>query len=149
MPKKINIPFFETLFIAVGEVLVSLIVVGVYALIQKLYYPVITGAALGTALVVLNFVFLSLAVNRAIDRAMAQRPDGELSDEEVDEFTKKASYGVQNAAKLSYFIRMGTMIAALVLAFLSEHFDVISTLVPFLALRPLIMAQEFFRKKAQ
>jgi len=147
--KKTNIPVFETLFIAVGEAVVSAIVIGIFALIRKFSYTVLTGAALGSALVVLNFLFLSIVVNRAIDRSMAERPEGELSDEELEEFTKKAAFGVQNAARLSYFVRMITMLAALVVAFVSSRFDVIATLVPFLALRPLIMVQEFFRKKAR
>lgn len=140
-------PLFETLFIALGEILVSAVVAGIYLIINKFSIAVLLGGLFGTLLVVLNFITLSVMVNRAIDKALEARPDGELSDEELEEFSLSAALSVKNAAKLSYIFRIVSMVASLAVAFISGQFDVIATLVPFLALRPLIMAQELFRRK--
>ena len=147
MKDSSKFPVFETAFIAVGEVIISAIVSAIYLLIHKFSYTVPLGSLLGTLLVVLNFVFLSVMVNRAIDKALAERPEGEMTDEELEEFSASAALGVKNAARLSYIFRIASLVISLVVAFISGQFDVIATLVPFLALRPLIMAQELFKRK--
>ena len=140
-------PLFETLFIAFGEILVSAAVAGIYLIINKFSIAVVLGGLLGSLLVVLNFILLSVMVNRAIDKALEAKPEGELSDEELEEFSLSAAMSVKAAARLSYIIRIVSMVASLAVAFISGQFDVIATLVPFLALRPLIMAQELFKRK--
>ena len=140
-------PIFETLFIAIGEILVSAVVAAIYLIIKRFSIAVLLGGLLGSLLVVLNFIVLSVMVNRAIDKALEARPEGELSDEELEEFSVSAAMSVKSAAKLSYIFRIASMVASLAVAFISGQFDVIATLVPFLALRPLIMAQELFKRK--
>ena len=53
-------PTSEILLLAVGELIVSLIVSGVYLLLNRFSYAVISGCLLGSAVTVFNFVFLSV-----------------------------------------------------------------------------------------
>ena len=148
MQKK-NLPYAEYAILTVGEIIVSLIVVGVYLAIGKFSYQVITGVLLGSLVTIFNFVFLSIAVNRAVDNVMALRGDKELDEEEAEKFAAEHSAKIQQAVKASYFVRMLVMLGALVAAFLLDWFDVIATLVPLLMFRPIITLGEFFRKKKE
>lgn len=148
MQKK-NLPVSEILFLIFGELVVSLIVVGVYLILQKFSYAVVTGCLLGSAVTVLNFVILSVSVNRAIDKAMAERPKGEMTEEEAAEFAAKNQAAVQRAAQASYILRQILMLAILVSAFLLGDFvDVIATLVPLLMFRPLLSLCGLMIKKS-
>lgn len=145
--KNKNLPLYETAFILIGEIIVSLIVCGVYLIINKFSYKVITGAALGTAVTVLNFLFLAISTNRAFDKAMEARGTKEMNDEEAEKFAEEHGASLQNAVKLSFIIRTFTMLAALIVAFVLKWFDVIATLVPLLMLRPIITAESILRQK--
>ena len=145
--KNKNLPLYETAFILIGEIIVSLIVCGVYLIINKFSYKVITGVALGTAVTVLNFLFLAISTNRAFDMAMEARGTKEMNDEEAEKFAEEHGAGLQNAVKLSFIIRTFTMLAALIVAFVLKWFDVIATLVPLLMLRPIITVESILRQK--
>lgn len=147
MQKK-NMPVTEILVLTVGELLVSLAVIGIYLLLDKFSYAVVGGCLLGSAVAIFNFVFLSVAVNRAIDRAMAQRKEGEMSEEEAAAFAQENQAAVQRAATSSYLLRQILMVSVLVCAFLLDGwFDVIATLVPLLMFRPLITVCGLWKKK--
>ena len=143
--KKSNLPILDILALLLGEVIVSLAVVGIYALIGHFSYKVVTGAALGTAVVILNLVFLSVSINHAIDKVMAERGEGEMDDEQAAEFAAKHAAGIQNAAKLSVIIRTTSMLITLVVAFLLEQFDVIATLIPLLAFKPILILTQYIK----
>lgn len=145
--KNKNLPLYETAFILIGELIVSLIVCGVYLIIGKFSYKVITGALLGSAVTVLNFLFLAISTNRAFDKAMEARGTKEMDDEEAERFTAEHQASLQNAVKLSFTIRTFTMLLALIVAFLLKWFDVIATLVPLLMLRPIITVESLIRQK--
>ena len=145
--KNKNLPIYETAFILIGEIIVSLIVCGVYLTINKFSYKVITGVALGTAVTVLNFLFLAISTNRAFDKAMEARGTKEMNDEEAEKFAEEHGASLQNTVKLSFIIRTFTMLAALIVAFVLKWFDVIATLVPLLMLRPIITAESILRQK--
>ena len=145
--KNKNLPLYETAFILLGEIIVSLIVCGIYLAIGKFSYKVITGAALGTAVTVLNFLFLAISTSRAFDRAMEARGDKEMDDEEAEKFAEEHQASLQNAVKLSFIIRTFTMLAALIVAFVLKQFDVIATLVPLVMLRPIITVESILRQK--
>ena len=130
-----------------GEVVVSVITVAVFFLIGQFSYRVVTGVILGSAVIILNFLFLYISMNRAIDNYMALRGDKEMSDEEAEKFAKDNAIIIQNATKLSYIIRTFTMMAALVAALLLDWFDVIATVVPLLAFRPVLFASQLLSKK--
>ncbi len=145
MQKK-NMPVSEILFLALGELAVSFIIVGVYFLLKKFSYEVVTGALLGSAVTVFNFVFLAVSVNRAIDKVMAEKGDQEMTEEEAAAFAAEHQAVIQRAAQGSYLIRQIVMVGALVLAFLSGWFDVLATLIPLLMFRPLISVHGLLRK---
>lgn len=145
----------EILIILIGELAVSLITAGVYLAVEAIAdngaftYRVISGLALGTAVVIANYLVLTVSVNRAINKVMALRPEGEMTEEEIMEFAEKNQGTIKNAAAFSYIIRTLTMLLTFVLAFtlLKRWFAVVATVVPLLAFRPIIMAGEFFRKR--
>ena len=149
MQKK-NMPTSEILLLAVGELIVSLIVTGVYLLLDRFSYAVISGCLLGSAVTVFNFVFLSISVNRAIDKALAGRKEGEMTEEEAEVFAAENQAAVQRAAQGSYLVRQILMLGVLVCAFLLDGwFDVIATLVPLLMFRPLLTVCGLIKSKKQ
>ena len=138
MQKK-HMPIAEILLLIFGELAVSLIVVGVYLILQKFSYAVVTGCLLGSAVAILNFVILSVSVNRAVDKVMAERGKGEMTDEEAAEFAAKNQAAVQRAVQGSYLLRQILMLGVLVGAFLlGDWVDVIATVIPLLMFRPLL-----------
>lgn len=153
MKKSSNL--FEVLMILVGEAIVSLITVGVYLLVEYIGksdvfdHTVITGLLLGTAVVIANYAFLSVSVNRAINKVMAMRPEGEMTEEEIMEFSEKNQGVIKNAAATSYLVRTLSMLATFILVFLflDKWFSVLATVIPLLAFRPIIMIGEIFRKR--
>lgn len=146
--KKNYILVSEILLLIVGELIVSLIVSGVYLILNKFSFSVVAGSLLGSAVAILNFVILSISVNRAIDKAMAERGNGEMTEEEVAAFAQKNSAAVQRAAQGSYLIRQILLLGVLVCAFLMDGwFDVIATLVPLLMFRPLLSLCGLIKKK--
>ena len=149
MQKK-NMPTSEILLLAVGELIVSLIVTGVYLLLDRFSYAVISGCLLGSAVTVFNFVFLSISVNRAIDKALAGRKEGEMTEVEAQAFAAENQAAVQRAAQGSYLLRQILMLGVLVCAFLLDGwFDVIATLVPLLMFRPLLTVCGLIKSKKQ
>ena len=147
--KKSNLPVWEIMVLVLGELVVSLLVAGVYLILKKFSYAVVTGCFLGSAVAIFNFIFLSVSVNRAIDKAMAERGEGEMTDEEAAEFAKISGAAVQRAAQGSYFVRQILMLAVLAGAFLlGDLVDVIATLVPLLMFRPLLFVCGLIKKKS-
>ena len=134
-----NFPVAEIMTLVIGELIVSLIVSCVYLILKRFSFAVIAGCLLGSAVAILNFVILSVSVNRAIDKAMAERGTGEMTEEEAAAFAQKNGAAVQRAAQGSYLVRQILMLGVLVCAFLLDGwFDVIATLVPLLMFRPLL-----------
>lgn len=145
MNNEKKFPTSVVLGLILGEAAVSLIVTGIFWLLGKFTLSVVWGALLGSAVVVLNFVFLSLSVNRAIDKVMAEMPAEEMDEEMAAEFAEKHAMSIQNAAKLSVIVRMASMLAVLVIAFILEWFNVISTLVPLLMFKPILMLDQYIK----
>lgn len=147
MKNKNLIPFRETAIIALGEAIVSGIIIAVFALLGKFDHTVALGALLGSLVIVLNFLFLSISTNKAVDKIMALRPDGEMDDEQAAKFAQENAVRLQATVKLSFIIRTLSMLAALVVAFLTGVFNLIATVIPLLMLRPIIYVTEIFRRK--
>ena len=143
-----RIPRLELLTVIVGELIVSLIICGVYLIIDKFSLAVPLGAALGSAVTVFNFLFLIISTNRTIDQIMAERGEGEMSEEEAAEFAAKHANSLRASAKISYIVRMATLVGTLVLALLLKKvFSVIPTLIPLIMLRPLLTAAQLIKAK--
>lgn len=143
----------EAVVILVGEVIISAIVALVYLLIQMFDYTVVLGLVLGTTVTVANFLILAITVNNAINKALARRPEGEMTEEEAAKFAAENQASVQLAATGTYILRTLIMLGALVGAFLLNGvlgfklFDVIATIIPLLMYRPIIFVSEIIKKK--
>ncbi len=143
-----KMPTSQILFMIAGEVVVSVITALVFLGLDKFSYKVVTGLALGSAVMLLSFIFLCISVNRAVDNIMAQRGSGEMDEEQVAEFAAKHHAELNKAVQLSHTGRMLAMIVVLVAAFLLDWFDVIATLVPLVAFQPILMLSGLiFNKK--
>lgn len=143
---------FETLRVLIGEAIVALLTVGVFLLLDALSvvefsYTVVTGAALGAAVIVLNFFFLARSTDKIALEALEARGKGEMDDEEIEKFTKEHSAKMNNAIKLSFLLRTASMLAALIVALLTPYFNPIATLVPLLMLRPVLTVSGLLRRK--
>ena len=163
-----KLPVREITLLAVGEALVGAIITAVFFLVGKFNYTVPLGALLGGVVTVFNFVFLSIAVNRAIDDAMKvyearqvekskaqestetepdSNEDEEPYDDEAAKFARENAAKITNAVKLSYIVRTVSVIVTLVLAFITKQFNVLATVIPLLCLRPILTLSELLRKK--
>ena len=146
--KKDKFPLYETASIIIGELICSLIVCGVFLIIKKFNLSVALGVLLGSAVTVVNFIFLIVSTNRAIDKALAERGEGDMNDEEAAEFASKHQGKIQAAAKLSYILRTASVAVTLILAFLLDGvFNVIATAIPLLMLRPILTVSQLIKKE--
>ena len=139
MNKK-GMPLAETLVLLLGEVAVGAVTALAFFLLGRLNYRVFTGFALGCAAVLFNFIFLALAVNRAVDAIMAERGDAAMDDEAAAEFAEKHKAQLQKRVQLSQAARTLAMAAVLILALVTDYFDVVATVIPLLSFRPLLNA---------
>ena len=138
----------EALYLAIGELAVSAAVALVYLAIGKFDITVLLGVALGSAVTVLNFLFLIVVLNKETDSFISARGDKEMDEEEAAKFAKEHGARIQSVSKLSFVIRSISMLICLILAFaLTEVFDVLATLIPLLCMRPILYVRELFRKK--
>ena len=110
-------------------------------------YTVVTGALLGGTVTVINFLILSVALNKAVNGYIEGRGDKEMDEEEADQYAKEHGIAVQNAMLKSYMLRMFLMIGSLVLAMLSGWFNPISTVIPLLMYRPVLYVVELIKIK--
>ena len=97
-----------------------------------------TGAVLGTVISCLNYIFLTVSVDKAINDYVALRGYKKMDDEEAAKFAKENSAHIQNAIKTSFMVRTFSMMAALVVAFLTKWFNPLATAIPMFAFRPLL-----------
>ena len=139
--------YADSLWLLLGELLASALTVGVFSLLGKFHYSVITGGLLGSIVTTLNFFILSVGINRAVNKYIEERGDKEMDEEEAAKFAETHKMDVQNAMAKSYILRMLLMIGSLVLAGLSGWFNIIATVVPFLAYRPVMYVIEFIKTK--
>lgn len=147
-----NKPSLDIILLTICELVVSgITVVGFFiadaAFDIPLNYRVFTGVLLGTLVTVLNYVFLTLSVNKAVNNYLALRGTAEMDEEEALKFAAENSAPIQNAIKLSFIIRTATMLVALVAGFLIDAFNPIATAIPLLAYRPLLYVIESIKGK--
>ena len=143
-----KIPVTELWLLTAGEAIVSALTALVYVLLGKFHYSVVTGVLLGSAVILINFIFMCISVNRAVDNIMAERGNAEMDDVQAAEFAQKHKGTLSRTVQLSGAIRTASMVAVLVLAFiLGDYFDVIATLIPLIAFRPILMLTELIPKK--
>ena len=147
-----NRSYKDILFMAIGEVGVAALVILVFLALNLMgYYPfsyrIITGALLGVVVTLLNYSFLIISVDNAINQFLAKRGGKEMDEEEAEKFAAENAMPVQNAIKTSFILRTASMLVTLVIAFLLDWFNPIATAIPLLAFRPLLTAIEMIKGK--
>ncbi len=167
-----KIPLKEALFLAAGEATVGVAICLIFLALGKYDYKVLTGAALGVAVAIFNFVFLCISVNRALDKCLegadfqkdekasenqseAASDNSETDEEnkeeedEISKFAKENQAKLASTIKLSYTVRSLAMFAALIIAFTTGQFNVIATLIPLLFSRPLLSLPSLIKGKGK
>jgi len=100
----------ETGHIALGVLTGDAVMLAVFALLKRLDYTVVLGAALGSAAAILNFLFMAMNLQKAMDD-----PD-------------RAKLLVQK----SYTQRMLGMVVVMIIGFVAPCFHVVAVVIPFL-----------------
>ena len=121
----------ETAMIAIGELALSAIMIGVFAALDKFNITVLLSALGGCLVTVGNHFFMAVTVSLAADRA-------EQGDVE------QAKKLVQTSSSLRLLAVAGLMVLGIVLGG-----DLIALLLPLVFTRPIFMLAEFFRKKEE
>ena len=119
----------ETAIIAVGELICSALMVGIFALLGHFEMNVLWGAVAGCFIMVANYFFMAVTVDLAADRA--ERGEVEQGKKMV---------------QLSSTVRLLAMAAALFIG-IKLGANVIALALPLAFARPILMLAEFFRKK--
>lgn len=141
--EKTKLPYYEIISLAVGELVVSAITGLIYYFIGKFNMAVIYGSLLGAALIIANFLALAILSTRAINKALLDRGSEEMDDEAAAEFAKRHQARIQLVMTGSYIVRMVTMVAVLVIAFVfSSLFNPIATAVSLIMFRPILMISQ-------
>ena len=138
----------DSLPLIFGGLAIAGLIVAVFAIIGKFHWTVITGAALGAAAGIMNQLLLVILIGRAFDRARSERGEGELTEEQIAEFTKKQKQSLNNSVKISYFIRLPMLAGVVLAAFLLPGvFNAIAFTVAIVGTQLLIMFSGLFAKK--
>lgn len=165
-------PVRETVILALGEAIIGVVITAMFILLGKFSYKVPLGAVLGGAVTVFNFIFLSISVNKAVDKVMenyqarqaanpetATEPETNEStatdeedeadpyDDEAARFAQENAAKITAAVKLSYIVRTASVLATLVIAFITGQFNVLATVIPILCFRPILTVSELIKRK--
>lgn len=125
-----KIVFKETTIVAVGELICTGVMIGVFALVGHFDITVVLGGAAGALLSVLNFFFMAVVASLAADKAEQQDVEGG-----------------QKLIKTSYPIRILVLAVILIACAKSGLFHVLALVLPLIFVRPVLTIAEFFRKK--
>ena len=120
----------ETAVIALGQLVCTGVMFGVFALLRRFDGTVLLGGAIGAAVAVLNFFFMAVGTSLAADRAEAQNVNGGKA-----------------LISMSYLIRLAAMFLILFLCAKSGRCNIFALVLPLVFTRPILMVSEFFRKK--
>jgi len=153
----------ETGIIACGVVVMTALMVGIFALAGYFDMTVLWGAVLGAALAIGNFFLMGLGVQAAANKMHGvQLPQlDEDQQEELDRQEEEATMFMQGKAatvtspeaqsakrlvQLSYHGRMLLCILVLVLALVIPVFNILTAAIPLLFPRLIIMGQGVVEK---
>ena len=121
-PRKIV--FQETAIVAVGELICTAAMVGVFALLGYYDAGVLWGGIVGAAIAVLNFFLMAMGTSAAADKAEAQK-----------------------LIQLSYMGRMIGLLVILVICAKTEVFNLLALVIPLVFVRPVLTVAEIINKK--
>lgn len=124
-----NLILNETAIIAVGELICSAIMVGIFALLGYFRMNVLWSALAGSLVITINYFFMAITVSMASERAK----NGDAKQ-------------AQGMIQLSSILRLLVMAGILILG-IKLGANVIALVVPLAFERPILMVSQFFRKK--
>lgn len=122
----------QVLLIFACEISCICVMLAVYVLMNKLDAAVLLGALAGGLVAIGNFLFLSISVSRAADRA--QRDGAEAA--------AKATASVQRNS----ILRKAALAIIYIILLKSGYFDLLATILPLVFVQVSIYLTEFFRK---
>jgi len=125
-----KIVFKETAIIAVGEIICTAVMIGVFALIGKFDRSVVLGGIFGCMLAILNFFFMAVGASIAADRA-----------------EKQDVKGGKGIVKMSMSLRYVLLFVILFALGKSGICNLFALVIPLVFVRPVLTVGEFFRKK--
>ena len=122
--------FSQVLTVLIGELLLSALMVGVFAILGYFDLSVVLGAAAGTVITTLNHLVLVLSVMAASEKA-----------------EKQDVKGGQALVQMSYMGRLIGLFLILVLCAKSGIFNLIALVIPLVFTRPVLTITEKYNKK--
>lgn len=129
-PRKIV--FQETAVVAVGEIICTAAMIGIFALMGYFNTGVVLGAIVGMVLAIGNFLFMAIGASLAADKAQAQDVKGG-----------------QSLLQMSMLLRYAVLFIVLFACGRSGMFNLIALVLPLVFVRPTLTIAEFFRKPGE
>ena len=129
-PRKIV--FQETAVVAVGEVICTAAMIGIFFLMGYFNTGVVLGAIVGMVLAIGNFLFMAIGASLAADKAQAQDVKGG-----------------QSLLQMSMLLRYAVLFIVLFACGRSGMFNLIALVLPLVFVRPTLTIAEFFRKPGE
>lgn len=124
--------FSQTLLVLAGEIFLSAVMVGIFALAGHFDRSVLLGAVVGALLAAANFFLMALSADCAADKAEKQNVKGG-----------------QALIQLSYIGRLIGLFLVLVLCALTKIFNLFALVIPLVFTRPILTVSEFLKKKGE
>ncbi len=106
--------------LSIGVIIMSIIMVAIFAAFGKFDYKVVTGAALGTLVTIANYLFLAFSIEKI------SRNDDVNNGKSIMTF--------------SYFMRLAVIAVTIIVAIKLPIFNYIAVALPFLFPRVVIVA---------
>ena len=125
-----KIVFKETAIIAVGVIICTAVMLGIFALIGKFDRSVVLGGIFGCILAILNFFFMAVGASLAADKAEKQ--------------DVKGGKGIVQTSMLLRYVFLFVILFALGKSGICNLFALV---IPLVFVRPVLTVGEFFRKK--
>lgn len=122
----------ETAFLAIGELICTAAMVGIFALLGYFDYKVVLGGVFGCLITVGNFFLMAVLSNAAADRAAEQQ-------------VKEG----KTMVKSSYGMRLLVIGVLLFLLAKSGHCNILALVIPLFFEFPVLMVIEFLRKSGE
>ena len=119
----------ETAIVAIGELICSGAVVGIFAALGCFQMRVLWSALAGSMVMIVNYFFMSVNISNAADKA--EKGDVEQAKKMI---------------QLSSTVRLLCMGIAIAIG-IKLGANVVAIVLPLAFLRPILMISEFFRKK--
>lgn len=122
--------FSQVLIVLIGELVLSALMVGIFAILGYFDISVVYGAAAGSLIATLNHLVLMLGVLAASSKA-----------------EKQDVKGGQMLVQMSYMGRLIGLFLILVICAKSGVFNLIALALPLVFTRPILTVAEFIHKK--